>query len=260
MVAVPLRVFGNGVEVRDHLLLLKWMIFTGVTLFGFIALWHFNLLQLMIASDISYISIVILAVYALTCLHCLSVTLEVSREVNAAHRVREQIMRGTDSFRVVGDRVLLSEGTELLPGIISDHIRNIVVKTAHAGGKAIDQTPLLRSLADGLRSKQVLGYFTADLELKLGLLGTIVGFIYMLVPLNGLTDFSVASMRGVLTFMSTGMGIALYTTLAGLVAAILIKIQYYFVDESTAYLFGLTTELTEIYVVPVLDRGEHGSI
>jgi MotA/TolQ/ExbB proton channel family len=260
MVAVPLRVFGTGVEVRDHLLLLKWMLFTGVTLFGFLALWNFNLIQLMIASDISYISVIIVAVYALTCLHCLAITLEVSREVNAAHRVREQIMRGTDSYRVVGDRVLLSDGAELLPGVITDHIRNIVVKTSHAGGKTIDQTPLLRSLADGLRSKQALGIFAADLELKLGLLGTIVGFIYMLVPLNDLTDFSVGAMRGVLTSMSTGMGIALYTTLAGLVAAILIKIQYYFVDDSTAGLFGMTTELTEIYVVPVLDRGDHGSV
>ena len=55
--------------------------------------------------------------------------------------------------------------------------------------------------------------------------------------------------------MSGGMGVALFTTLFGLVGGILLKLQYYILDEGTSYLFGLTTELTEVYVVPVLNRG-----
>jgi hypothetical protein len=42
------------------------------------------------------------------------------------------------------------------------------------------------------------------------------------------------------------------------VGAVLVKIQYYFIDEATAYLFGLTTQLTEIHVVSTLDRGQRG--
>jgi hypothetical protein len=255
MQAVPIRLLGNAVEMRDHFLLLKWLIFTAVSVFGFVLLWHFDMIQQMVARDVSYISLVILIVYALTSVHALSVTIELSSEINTAHRVREQIMGGTDGYRVIGDRVLLSDGTELMPGILTSHISNIANKARKAQGHPIDQTPLMRSLADELRSRQNLGHFSADLQLKLGLVGTIVGFIYMLLPLDSLEDFSIASMKSVLTFMSTGMGVALYATLAGLVGAILVKMQYYFIDEATQHLFGLTTELTEIHVVSALDKG-----
>ena len=255
MQAVPIRLLGNAVEMRDHFLLLKWLIFTAVSVFGFVLLWHFEMIQGMVERDVSYISLVILIVYALTSVHALSVTVEMSSEINTAHRVREQIMGGTEGYRVIGGRVLLSDGTELLPGVLTSHIRDLVNKARRADGNPIDQTPLMRSLADKLRGKQNLGHLSSDLQLKLGLLGTIVGFIYMLLPLDSLEDFSVASMKSVLTFMSTGMGVALYTTLAGLVGAILVKIQYYFIDDATHHLFELTTELTEVQVVPILDKG-----
>ena len=51
------------------------------------------------------------------------------------------------------------------------------------------------------------------------------------------------------------MGVALFTTLFGLVGGILLKLQYYILDDATSYLFGVTTELTEVYVVPALNRG-----
>ena len=40
----------------------------------------------------------------------------------------------------------------------------------------------------------------------------------------------------------------------GLVGSILIKIQYYMLDEATAKLFALATDLTEVFVVSVLER------
>ena len=38
--------------------------------------------------------------------------------------------------------------------------------------------------------------------------------------------------------MSDGMAIAMYTTLAGLVGSILLKIQYYMLDAATAQVFS----------------------
>jgi uncharacterized lipoprotein YmbA len=54
--------------------------------------------------------------------------------------------------------------------------------------------------------------------------------------------------------MSDGMAVAMYTTLAGLVGSILIKIQYYMLDDATAQLFNRAVNLTEVYVVSALDR------
>jgi hypothetical protein len=54
--------------------------------------------------------------------------------------------------------------------------------------------------------------------------------------------------------MGDGMAVAMYTTLAGLAGSILIKIQYYMLEEATARLFSFAVDLTEVHVVSALDR------
>jgi hypothetical protein len=54
----------------DHLPLLRWMIFTGVCLFGFVLAWHFGLVRMMLNSDKTYISVIILVLYVAASLHC----------------------------------------------------------------------------------------------------------------------------------------------------------------------------------------------
>ena len=85
-----------------------------------------------------------------------------------------------------------------------------------------------------------------------------IGFILMLSPIGGINTFDVETMKSALTSMSSGMAVALFTTLAGLIAGTLLKVQYYFLDGGTAYLFGLATEVTEVHVVSVLDRKSNG--
>jgi hypothetical protein len=59
-----------------------------------------------------------------------------------------------------------------------------------------------------------------------------------------------------MALMSAGMAVAMYTTLAGLVGSILIKIEYQFVETATARLFTSSVALTEVQVIPVLERGK----
>lgn len=258
MQAIALRVLGTPIEARDYFTFLKWLVLTGVIIFALILSWNFGLIQLLVRSDRSYISLVIFGLYAATSVHCLWLTLVISREINCAHRVREQIMAGADSYRVLGGRVTLGSGTDLVPCRVTDHIRNLILKSAHQGKAHLDQTLLLRSLVEQLKGPQQLGWFIADVLLKLGLLGTVIGFILMLSPIGGIKTFDVETMKSALTSMSSGMAVALFTTLAGLIAGTLLKVQYYFLDDGTAYLFGLATELTEVHVVSVLDRNSNG--
>jgi hypothetical protein len=46
----------------------------------------------------------------------------------------------------------------------------------------------------------------------------------------------------------------MYTTLAGLVGSILLKIQYYMLDAATARVFSHAVRLTETHVVPALEH------
>jgi biopolymer transport protein ExbB/TolQ len=57
-----------------------------------------------------------------------------------------------------------------------------------------------------------------------------------------------------MNLMSDGMAVAMYTTLVGLVASILVRIQYYMLDNATAKLFAFAVDLIEVHVVSALER------
>jgi hypothetical protein len=213
----------------------------------------------MLASDKTYISAIIGVLYIATCAHCFVRTAIISRELDAAQRVSALVSRGATGFRVVGQDVLTSDGARLPPGQVANHIRNLILKAGLQGRhQRLDQTLLLRGFADSLRGPNQLGSFASDALMKLGLLGTIIGFILMLAPIAGLDSADRASVKSSMGLMSDGMAVAMYTTLSGLVGSILVQTQYYMLDEATAKLFGLATDLTEVFVVSVLEREQDG--
>ena len=239
---------------NDRLPLLRWLMFTGVTAFGFVLAWHYGLFHLMLASDKTYISAIITALYVAISLHCLVRTATISRELDSARRVFALVSRGAPGLRVDGPDVVTADGTRLPPGQVTAHIRNLILKAGLQGGERLDQTLLLRGLADALRGPNQLGAFASDALMKLGLLGTIIGFILMLAPIAGLDAADRASVKSSMGLMSDGMAVAMYTTLTGLIGSVLVQTQYYMLDEATAKLFGLATDLTEVFVVSVLER------
>jgi len=238
---------------NDHVPLLRWLMFTGVCVFGFVLVWYYGLFRLMLASDKTYISFIILALYIATCVHCFWRTVAISRESDRAHRVLALVNQGGAQLKVSGEDVIAPDGAKLPRGLITTHIRNLILKAELQGGR-IDQTLLLRGLADALRGPNQLGSFASDSLMKLGLLGTIIGFILMLAPIAGLDAADHASMKTSMGLMSDGMAVAMYTTLSGLIGSILVQTQYYMLDEATQKLFALATDITEVFVVSRLER------
>lgn len=69
-------------------------------------------------------------------------------------------------------------------------------------------------------------WLMSETMISLGMVGTVVGFIYMLSTV--FTDINLDDIRSVqdsLSIMATGMGTALWTTLIGLICSILFKTQ-----------------------------------
>ena len=75
------------------------------------------------------------------------------------------------------------------------------------------------------------GFFISDLLLKLGIIGTVIGFIIMLSSLSAIDEMNLSKMNNLLLSMSAGMKVALYTTLTGLIGSILLSIQYNFFES-----------------------------
>jgi hypothetical protein len=240
-------------ESRDFLPFLRWLIVMCLTAVGVGILWQLGLIRLMFETDRTRISSVILALFALTSLHCLTQTCIVSREMIAVRRFRDRMLRGG-----------LARLTYEHPGglgdtsLIAQHVGNLILKGKAQKGRRIDQTLLLRALADRIRSREKLGLFVSEALLRLALLGTAVGFILMLIPIAGLLAFDAESLRKALAGMSGGMATALNITVTGIATALVLKLQYFFLDKALVDLMDGITEVTEVHVISALEGQADG--
>jgi len=80
-----------------------------------------------------------------------------------------------------------------------------------------------------------VGWFIAETCLALGMVGTVTGFLYMLgTAFENIDITDATTLQDALASMAKGMSTALYTTLTGLIASLIIKVQLvnYEVEES----------------------------
>lgn len=253
MTSVTAAFLGTEAQSSDYAPLLKWILVNVLAAFGILVLWYFGLIQAMLATDRTHMSLVILGIFGVTSLHCLYQTIIVSHELIAARKVRNAVVAAAGHSLIVKDgQVITAQGEPLEPSVVTTHIADLISKAHGPMGAHLDQTVLLRSLADQLRSRENLGWFVSESLLRLALLGTAVGFILMLIPVASLDAFDVDSLRRTLTGMTRGMAIALNVTVAGIGTALFLKLTYYLLDEAIADLFREVTKVTEVYVIPTL--------
>ncbi|MCC8979938.1 MotA/TolQ/ExbB proton channel family protein [Bradyrhizobium acaciae] len=242
-----------GTDAAERSVLLLWMIFTGLSIFAAFLLWRYGLIRLMLSSDRTYISSVIAVLYIVTCIHCFWRTRAIAREGEVARSCRA-ILAAPDGAKVLASEALAADARSLPRGLVTDHIKSLVQKAEAQAKGRIDQTLLLRTLADRLRGSNGFGAFVSDTLMKLGLLGTIIGFIIMLAPIASLDAADKVAMKSSMGLMSDGMAVAMYTTLAGLIGSILVRIQYYMLDSATQRVFSDAVVLTETHVTPALEN------
>ena len=71
-----------------------------------------------------------------------------------------------------------------------------------------------------------VGWFVAESCLALGMVGTVTGFLYMLgTAFENIDVTNATTLQDALASMARGMSTALYTTLTGLIASLVIKLQ-----------------------------------
>ena len=156
------------------------------------------MINLIVESDRSKISMIILAIYVLATVHWFYVALSLDREISSIIEPKENTLIG---------RFLLNTD------------------------KSSEKNNLLL-IEDELSNKHSVGYLAVDVLLKLGLTGTVIGFILMLLPIGEIKDFDPEILQKLLSTMSGGMAVALYTTLTGLVTSMILKFQYFVLDSS----------------------------
>ena len=75
-------------------------------------------------------------------------------------------------------------------------------------------------------------WFISEAVISLGMIGTVIGFIFMLYSVFSGIDLSdTSNLQDSLAMMAKGMGTALLTTLVGLISSVLIKCQLVVVED-----------------------------
>jgi len=218
--------------LTDTNLVYRALILLGLIGFGFYLAAERGLVTLALDADKSYISYVILGLYILASCHWLWLAYTLTAE-----RRRFASLEG----ELVANHGEINE-TPSEEGLLGEFLTNLSKK------KDGDASALLTAFGDELANRHALGQFASDVLLKLGLLGTIVGFILMLLPVGEIEQFDPSLMQQLLSSMSGGMAVALYTTLAGLITSTLLKLQYHILDASAAELATRLTVLTDVHL------------
>ena len=199
-------------------LFLVVLLISGIELFAWYYLWRQGLVGLLLDNDRSFVSVIILVIYTLATLYFIWVSYQVSRQFNFL----------SDSDARQRAAPVLQRFFDQLPDERSAEHCNA----------------LLDVLDTRVRSAYAFGFIVADLMLKLGILGTVIGFIFMLGSLSSLNSVDITVMQTLLAEMSSGMKVALFTTLSGLLAGIALNVKYNLLDWSIDHLLNDIREIT----------------
>mgnify|MGYP001168154070 FL=1 len=225
----------------SDLIFIKWLI--GVIFFFLLIylLSYFDFLSSLINNDASYISSLIFIIF-------FYFSIKVGIEL---YYLR---------MRYININLLLSMLLSKSKKDIND-ILNIFQKSNNHDDQSIylyitsntESTSSKENFEYSLTSKLNTGWLVADGLLKLGLIGTVIGFIIMLSAITEIDGFDFTMMKQMLQNMSGGMKVALYTTLSGLVSSILLTIQYSYLEHYTYKIFYITNRCLSYYAMQDLE-------
>ncbi|CAA6818758.1 MAG: Unknown protein [uncultured Thiotrichaceae bacterium] len=189
-----------------YFILVSWLWLAGLLLFMVMITWDAGLLPDVLAGDQTRISILLLLLTALVSLHCAYRSYRLSR-LEAAFLAWQTGEKRLDSSLLTTYLSLMTQAGE---------------KNLSLNGEL---------LAEHLHYQHAFGWFAAGAMIKLGLLGTVIGFIMMLTSISGLDSLEIEQVQQLMQQMTQGMMVALNTTLLGLVGSLILGVQYLFLDH-----------------------------
>ncbi|MDR0808852.1 MAG: MotA/TolQ/ExbB proton channel family protein [Gemmobacter sp.] len=220
---------------------LKWVLLMGLIIVGAVASYDYGLLTYLFTADKSRITVLIAVLYVAFSLHCLWILVELSREYRRALTV-QAVLAGAGRL----------PDLPLGDGLIDRYVADVIRSREHPGEIEGNAHLLMMSLGAAFRRRTKIGSYGTDLLYKLGMLGTMVGFVMMLNSMGELSSFDVDTLRGALQQMIAGMAVSLLTTIAGLIGGILLRLEYNIADALVTDISQTAVSFTEVSLLPLL--------
>ena len=222
---------------------LKWVLLMALITLGAVVSYEFGLLTYLFAADESRITVLIAVLYIAFSMHCFWILLELSQEYRRALQIKSEL----DSAEKIPD-------FKLSEGLIDQYLADVFLSRRNAGDTEGNADLLMASLGAAFRRRTKVGTYGADLLYKLGMLGTMVGFVMMLNSMGDLSNFDVDTLRLALQDMIAGMAVSLLTTIAGLIGGILVRLEYNIADALVTDISQTAVSFTEASLLPLLAK------
>lgn len=224
---------------------LYWLLLAGLIVFFLFLSWDLHLFHTIFAQDITRISSLIFILFIAVSVHCGYRSWFIASQSLMLFKIKKLSL---DDLRLLSEDSL--EGRSVIKGFLGK------VLNSHSEP---DKTLATEVLAESLRGTHQVGWFMAGVVIKLGLLGTVVGFVLMLSSISAFEQLDISDIKELMQQMTQGMGVAMNTTMVGLIASMSLGIQLLLVDRCADRLlleaidFSLSTA-----DLLVDDRGEGG--
>ncbi len=194
-------------DLNTDSIFIYWIYFLSLIVLFILILESFGLITNLFISDISRISSLILFIFFTF----------IFRGGYLLFHLRDAIYSIDQHYETSYSNIFIN--------IYQDYIQNIQSKT-NINVKSLNEEFKIKSY-----SYVDNGFFVADLLMKLGIVGTVIGFIIMLNSVASIDEIDLSKMNNLILNMSLGMQVALYTTLTGLLGSLLLSIQYNFIEQ-----------------------------
>lgn len=227
-----------------------WWLIMCLTFLSFFIAHDQNFLSDAVAADRSYISIIIIAAFFGASTHAAWHIFVISARINCAGEIlRRSTVNGLEGSGGINDtaenQIRVTTGFEHPQSFIY-RFRSAVARHKKMNNEEIaarEGALVLDVFADRLRNPSETGWYLVDILIRLGLVGTIIGFIIVLSALSEGPAPTGDNIQSLLIAMSGGMGTALYTTLAGLVCASLLGVQHMILARAIEHLISLLIDI-----------------
>ena len=218
---------------RSYIFLQIWALLAGIAVFASYVAYDLGYFARVVDAAQIRLTILIAGLFLGATFHAIWHILRVTRQIDAAYAWLSGKQKvSTDHHNEEMSPFQTPE--QFVSGYVSQVVeaRKLSTSDNQDGGLVFE------IYADRLRAAVEIGWYLVDILIRLGLIGTIVGFILILGALSSGPAPTPENIQTLLISMSGGMGTALYTTLAGLVTAMVLGAQYMVLARGTEELIG----------------------
>lgn len=241
----------EGLRDRAYNNVVYWILLAGLVILATVVAWDYGFLGYMFAADTSRITVVITALFLGFSAYALYAIVTFSHELRVVTDVSSRLARG-DEVRTKGEEVWVGDSRLPSNRLVTEHLLDLLLKRSK--DPEASAGVLLDSLISQLRSRTRFGAYAADVLYKLGMLGTVIGFILMLGTMDGLGELTPETLKASLQSMTGGMATALLTTIAGLVCGLILRVEFNLAEAVAADVVKKTVRVGDIYLAPNVGR------